>query len=123
MMQERVRVIEEPVPIILLDLSELKEPEYVATVARCRLFVETHSDREGLVMVDVSRTTATPAIPRGLKDTAVQTARCFRAHAVVGVTPIQMILLHAVSSFARLHLEACPDRAKAAAWLSTQQRN
>jgi hypothetical protein len=122
MSRERIRFIEHRGHRILsLDFTEMNAPgEALETFDRVRAVVASHQPASLLTLTDVTGTTYTGDVLRGLEELAAHNKPYVRAAASVTRTPLQLIAIRASAIHTRRKMMAFEEPEAAKEWLVQQ---
>jgi hypothetical protein len=120
---ERVRFVEHRgVRLLYHDFAEVRDPaDALERIALARRKIAAEPLNSVLSLVDVRNSHFTSQVSRALQELAAHNKPLVRASAVVGVSRLQRVILHAVSRFSGRTFATFDDPEPARDWLAEQQ--
>jgi hypothetical protein len=117
--KERVKFIfHEGVRILLVDASELREPdEIIAVIDRSIQLSKKEREKSLLAVTDATNTHFNDRILKATKRATKHNAQYFKVSATVGVTGLKKVLLPLVAAYAGRVMKNFATRKQALDWL------
>ena len=115
-MTERIRIIEHG--IVLLDLSNIREPQKEAHLAdAARKLIARQAVGEALVLTDITGSNFSDAAVDALTKLAERNRPFVKASALVGLSPLTRVIFRAVVALTRRDIRAFGTREEAIEYL------
>ena len=103
--------------ILSVDFSNLRPDEFIKAVEEAKQFLLSLDRGNLLLLYDVTHSKAGPETVDALKAAAKDTHPFVKKRAVVGVTGVQRVILHAINMFSQENMKQFDNLEQAKGWL------